>query len=101
MNLDAYLTREQVIMVTKVSPDTIKKWRARGWLTSDAAGGRRQLKVRRCSDGTLRYRLGDILEAERDTRMSGHSRRGAPRCRATGQRGRSHASAAVAGGARD
>lgn len=73
VNPDAFLTRAQAAMVTGVSPDAIGKWRARGWLSSDSV--RRHLRVRRCGDGTLRYRLGDILDAERDTRMSGHSRR--------------------------
>ncbi|MEU7905295.1 hypothetical protein [Actinoplanes sp. NPDC049118] len=97
MDLDAFLTRAQAAMVTGVSPDAIGKWRARGWLPPD--GARRHLRVRRCGDGTLRYRLGDILEAERDTRMSGHSRRGTSRCRASGQRPRSPARAAVPGDA--
>ena len=80
MNPDAYLTRAQALMVTGaigVSPDTIKKWRARGWL--DPAGKRRQLGTKPGGGATLLYRLGDLLEAERDTRMSGQSRRGARR----------------------
>ena len=74
MNPDAYLTRAQASLVTGVSPDAIGKWRSRGWVSP--TGARRRLQVVRRSDGTLRYRLGDILDAECDTRMSGHSRRG-------------------------
>ena len=73
MNLDAYLTRWQAHKVTGVSRDSIGKWRARGWVGQD--GQRRQLRITRHGDGTLRYRLGDLLEAERDTRMSKQSPR--------------------------
>lgn len=76
MNPDVFLTRAQASLLTGVTPDAIGKWRARGWLTAE--GERRHLRVR--SYGTsLRYRLGDILEAERDTRTSGRSRRGIQR----------------------
>ena len=77
MNPDAYLTRGQASLLTGVSRDAIGKWRARGWISPTA--GRRWLRVQRRNDGTLRYRLGDILDAECDTRTSGHSRRGVPR----------------------
>ena len=73
VNLDAYLTRWQAHKATGVSRDTIGKWRARGWVGQD--GQRRQLRTTRQPDGTLRYRLGDLLEAERDTRMSKQSPR--------------------------
>lgn len=80
MNPEAYITRPQALMVVGpigVSADAIKKWRARGWVGSD--GKRRQLRTKPGGGGTLRYRLGDLLDAERDTRMSGQSRRGTRR----------------------
>ncbi len=73
VNLDAYLTRSQASLLTGVSPDSIGKWHARGWLT--AAGERRHLSTKPGPGKNLRYRLGDILEAERDTRINPNSRR--------------------------
>lgn len=73
MNPDAYVTRTQAAMVTLVKPDTIKKWRARGWKTP--TGEHRELTVRPGPGRTLLFRLGDILDAERDTRLNPRARR--------------------------
>lgn len=74
MNPDAMVTRAQAAMVTLVRPDTIGKWQARGW--TSPTGERRFLTTQLSPDGrTLRYRLGDILEAERDTRLNPRARR--------------------------
>ena len=77
MNRDAWITRGQAALLTQVTPDTIGKWHARGWL--DAEGRRRHLTVRSKRNGQLEYRLGDILDAERDTRNNPNSRRGSRR----------------------
>lgn len=73
MNPDAYITRAQAALLTGVSADAIGKWQARGWRTPD--GEQRHLKTKRGTGKHYRYRLGDILEAERDTRHSPNSRR--------------------------
>lgn len=73
MNLDAYVTRAQAAMLTGVRPDTIGKWRARGW--SDPAGDHHELSTRPGAGRTLLFRLGDILAAERDTRLNPRARR--------------------------
>lgn len=73
MNPDAYVTRAQAAMVTGVRPDTIGKWLARGWKTP--AGEHRQLSTRPGDGRFLLFRLGDILAAERDTRLNPRSRR--------------------------
>lgn len=67
---------------------TISNWQARGWVTAD--GERRHLKVRRRADGKLRYRLGDLLDAERDTSAN-------PKSRGAGQRAVAMAAAAAVG----
>ncbi|MFG1872130.1 hypothetical protein [Micromonospora arborensis] len=77
MNRDAYLTRAQAALITRMRESTIGNWRARGWVTPE--GERRHLAVRKQADGTLKYRLGDILDAERDTRNNPKSRRGGGR----------------------
>lgn len=77
MNPDAYVTREQASMLTGVSRDAIGKWRARGWHAPD--GSHRELSTKPGKGNSLRYRLGDILDAERDTRSNPNSRRPAPR----------------------
>lgn len=74
MNLDAYVTRGQAATITGVSEDSIGKWHHRGWLTPD--GERRHLRTKPGRGRHLRYRLGDILDAERDTRGNPNSRRG-------------------------
>lgn len=75
MNPDVYVTRAQAAMVTGVRPDTIGKWLARGWLGTD--GQRHNLTTR--PDGrTLLFRLGDLLAAERDTRLNPRARRRPP-----------------------
>lgn len=73
MNPDAYLTRGQASMLTGLSPDSIGKWHHRGWIGAD--GERRFLETRPGKGNALKYRLGDILDAERDTRSNPNSRR--------------------------
>jgi hypothetical protein len=73
VNLDAYVTRAQAAMVTGVRPDTIGKWLARGWVDPD--GDRHALTTRPGEGRGLLFRLGDILTAERDTRLNPRARR--------------------------
>lgn len=73
MDLDAYITRSQAAQITGARPDTIGKWHARGWTTPD--GERRTLRTRSGGGRTLLYRLGDILDADRDTRLNLRARR--------------------------
>jgi hypothetical protein len=68
VNHDAYVTRSQAATVTGVRPDTIGKWHARGWI--DQQGERRRLRTKPGSGRSLLFRLGDILAAERDTRLN-------------------------------
>lgn len=82
INPDAWLTRSQAAMYAGVSTDTVGKWHARGWLTP--SGERRHLTVQRRPDGTLRYRLGDVVDAERDTRNNANSPRNPLRPRPAG-----------------
>lgn len=77
MNRDAFLTRAQAAKVAHVSAAAVGKWHVRGWV--DRAGVRRWVQVKRLANGNLLYRLGDILEAERDTRNNPKSRRGSRR----------------------
>jgi hypothetical protein len=78
MNQDAFVSRAQAAMVTGVRPDTIGKWLARGWV--DLTGERHKLTTKPAADGrSLLYRLGDILAAERDTRLNPRARRRPPR----------------------
>lgn len=74
MNLDAYITREQASWLTGVSADAIGKWHARGWL--DPEGGLRRLRTKPGRGRHLRYRVGDLLDAELHTRDNPNSRRG-------------------------
>lgn len=76
MNPDAYITRRQAAMVTGVSADAIGKWHARGWRGTE--GELRHLRTRPGSGRTLLYRLGDIIDAERETRHNPNSRRPLP-----------------------
>lgn len=73
MNPDAYVTRAQAATVTGVRPDTIGKWLARGWV--DPAGERHTLATKPGGGRSLLFRLGDILAAERDTRLNPRARR--------------------------
>lgn len=73
MNPDAYVTRAQAAMVTGVRPDTIGKWIARGWKSAD--GTRHRVTTQPGEGRTQLYRLGDILTAERDTRLNPRARR--------------------------
>lgn len=74
MDLEAGLTREQAVKVLGVTPATISMWALRGWKSAD--GCRRHLAVvGRGRRNERLYRLGDLLEAERDTRLNPNSRR--------------------------
>ncbi len=73
MDLDAFVTRAQASLVTGVRPDTIGKWHARGWTNPE--GERRTLRTKPGGGRTLLFRLGDILDAERDTRLNPRARR--------------------------
>ena len=73
MNLDAYITRAQAALLTQVSADSIGKWHARGWRNSE--GQLRHLRTRRGTGKTLLYRVGDVMDAERETRQSPNCRR--------------------------
>jgi len=74
MNRNAWVSRGQASYLTGVSTGAVGKWNVRGWV--DATGTRRHLRTRRLANGRLQYHLGDILDAERDTHLSGKSRRG-------------------------
>lgn len=76
MNQDAYITRAQAAMLTGVSADSIGKWHARGWRSCE--GELRHLRTRPKNGRVLLYRLGDILDAERETRNNPNSRRPMP-----------------------
>ncbi|MEU0078541.1 hypothetical protein ABZY58_11645 [Micromonospora tulbaghiae] len=66
MNLDAYLPRSQAAAIAGVLPDTLAGWHTRGWITTD--GQRRTLSTRPGRRrGHLTYRVGDVLDAARDT----------------------------------
>lgn len=77
---DAWVTRGQAAEYLNLRADTIGKWHDRGWV-DPATGERRHLRTKRLPGGRLRYRLGDILDAERATRnhvnSSRNPRRGA------------------------
>jgi hypothetical protein len=74
MNRNAWVSRGQASYLTGVSTGAIGKWNARGWV-EPVTGVRRQLTTRRLPNGRLQYRLGDILDAERDTHLSGKGHR--------------------------
>lgn len=78
MNLDAGLTRSQAALLLGVSPHTVSMWAKDGWL--DRNGQRRWLTVvGRASGGARKFRYGDLVSAEADTRNNPNSRRGAKR----------------------
>jgi hypothetical protein len=77
VNNDVWVSRGFAASMTGVSPDAIGKWHARGWV--DQHGVRRHLRTRPQGNGRLLYRIGDILEAELDTHLSGKGHRGATR----------------------
>ncbi len=77
MNRNAWVTRGEASYLIGVSAGAIGKWHARGWVDS-GSGQRRRLRTRRLPSGRLQYRLGDILDAERDTHLSGKGHRGTP-----------------------
>lgn len=60
VNLDARLTRKEAAERIGVTPAAVGMWKVRGKLTTDESG---------------RYRLGDVLEVERETRHHPNSRR--------------------------
>jgi hypothetical protein len=68
VNMDARLQLSDAASVAGVPPGTVRNWRYRGWTTR--SGERRTVDVN--DDG---YRLGDVLQAERDTRRSERSHR--------------------------
>ena len=76
---DAYVPRALAAHLTGLAADTIGKWHARGWLAPDPDSPghtvRRRLTVKRRADGNLLYRVGDILDADRDTKANPNSRR--------------------------
>lgn len=73
MNHDAFISRAQAAMVTGVRPNTIAQWRCRGWIGPD--GERHYLTTRPGQGRVVLLRLGDILAAERDTRLNPRARR--------------------------
>lgn len=73
VNLDAYLTRAEAALALGVSKDTISAWHARGWYNQD--GEHLRLATKPGKGHTFRYRYGDLLQAEVDTRNSPNSRR--------------------------
>jgi hypothetical protein len=54
-----------------VTVGMVRNWRYRGWLTTDAE--RRYVRTRGRG-----YHLADVIDAERDTRLSGQSHRRIP-----------------------
>lgn len=76
MNMDAYITRAQAALLTNVSSDSIGKWHARGWRGPD--GELRHLSTRPGVGKTLLYRVGDVIDAERQTRENPNCRRPTP-----------------------
>lgn len=75
MNLEAGLTRAQAAQMLGVSRATVSMWALSGWVGAD--GTKRGLTI--VGQGPRRarlYRLGDLLDAERDTRTNPNSRRG-------------------------
>jgi len=84
-DLDAQVTTEKAAQAAQVAEHRIRGWRTRGWVGPD--GQHRTLAiVARDWRGRPLHRLGDILDAERDTRRSGKSHR---RCEPPGERLRS------------
>lgn len=66
--MDARLQLADAANVAGVPAGTLRNWRYRGW--TDRNGQRRYLDVD--AEG---YRLGDVLQAERDTRRHDRSHR--------------------------
>jgi hypothetical protein len=68
MNMDALLTRKQAARRVNVTLAVIDQWLRRGWVCPNT-GERRILGTRLI--GRTRYvRHGDVLRAERDTRLN-------------------------------
>jgi hypothetical protein len=57
----SFVSRSDAALAAGVTPQVVKMWRLRGWLTGK--GERRHVR----HDGTG-YLLDDVLDAERDTR---------------------------------
>jgi len=67
MNMDALLTRRQAAQRVNVTVAVVDQWLYRGW--TDLTGESRKLQSRLI--GRTRYvRHGDVLQAERDTRLN-------------------------------
>jgi hypothetical protein len=76
-NLDAKLDTSTAAQAARVAEHVIRTWRTRGWLDPD--GNRRKLPVVDHDwRGRPLHRLGDVLQAERETRTSGRSFRRCP-----------------------
>lgn len=68
-DLDAGLTATQAARAVGVSAAVVCLWHTRGWITGD--GHRRHLAVvGHGARGQRLYRYGDVVDAERDTRLS-------------------------------
>lgn len=65
---DAYGDLKLVADEAKVTVGMVRNWRYRGWLT--LTGERRHVRTQ-----GRRYHFADVLDAERDTRLSGQSHR--------------------------
>lgn len=59
--MGSFVSRADAALAAGVTPDVVKMWRLRGWLTGN--GERRHVRHNGCG-----YLLDDVLEAERDTR---------------------------------
>lgn len=77
LNLDAKLDTASAAQAALVAEHVIRTWRTRGWIAPD--GTRRKLaNVGPDWRGRPLHRLGDVLDAERETRTSGRSFRRCP-----------------------
>jgi hypothetical protein len=72
LDLDAGLTIAQLARALGVQPGTVRTWATRGWRTP--SGTHRRLTIVGVAErGHHRYRYGDGLQAERDTRRNPRS----------------------------
>jgi hypothetical protein len=77
LNLDARLGTAEGALAVGVSKHTVRKWRTEGWIDLDTQQRRTLPTVGTDRSGNPLHRYGDLLAAERDTRRSGKSHRGA------------------------